>query len=176
MTQDSSNAVYRVPVRTLDGKETTLEDYRGRVLLVVNVASACGLTPQYAGLQSLYERERERGFEVLGFPCNQFGAQEPGTNDEIATFCETSYGVTFPMFDKIEVNGPHRHPLYAALVDAQPEASPQAKAGTSDIAWNFEKFLIDRNGGVVARFSPQVPPDDASLVARVEEALEAPAP
>jgi glutathione peroxidase len=162
MPEPRSSPVYDVPVRTIDGKQTTLRDFAGEVLLVVNVASACGLTPQYAGLQELYDANKDRGFAVLGFPCNQFGAQEPGTNAEIQEFCSLRYGVTFPMFDKIDVNGPSRHPLYQALIAAQP---------AGDIAWNFEKFLIDRNGEVVARFSPKVSPEDPELRVRLEGAL-----
>lgn len=161
MPESTSHNVYDANLRTLDGQETSLAHYRGEVLLVVNVASACGLTPQYTGLQRLYEEKRDRGFEVLGFPCNQFGAQEPGTNEQIADFCSTKYAVTFPMFDKIEVNGAGRHPLYETLV-----------AGGPDITWNFEKFLIDRNGNVVERFSPQVTPEDPALRERIEAALE----
>lgn len=131
-------------------------------MLVVNVASQCGLTPQYAKLQELYERYRDRGFEVLGFPCNQFGAQEPGTEAEIRSFCETKYGVTFPLFAKIEVNGPGAHPLYQWL---------ERETGGGEIAWNFEKFLVDRQGAVRARFSPRTPPDDPEIVRAIEAAL-----
>ena len=162
-----------IPLRTIDGEETSLGDYAGQVLLVVNVASKCGLTPQYQALESTYTAHRARGFAVLGFPCNQFLAQEPGQEAEIAAFCQATYGVDFPLFAKIEVNGPGRHPLYTALTQAIPEAriNPDgtlrerlAKRGVNpgpgEILWNFEKFLISRQGAVVARFAPDVAPDD----------------
>jgi len=159
----SSKDLYDIALRRNDGSDTTLGEYAGNVLLVVNVASKCGLTPQYAGLERLYRENAERGLRVLGFPCNQFGAQEPGTNEEIAQFCSTQYDVTFPLFDKVDVNGEGRHPLYAALVAAEP----------GDIAWNFEKFLIDRHGTVVARFAPTVAPDDPALIETVDDLLDA---
>jgi glutathione peroxidase len=168
MGDTSSARVYDVPVRAIDGTQASLSEYAGDVLLIVNVASECGLTPQYAGLQRLFEEHQERGFAVLGFPCNQFGAQEPGTNAEIAQFCSRNYGVTFPLFDKIEVNGPKRHPLYRELIAAQPAAKA---GGATDIAWNFEKFLVDRNGDVVARFSPEVTPEDPALLDKIKTAL-----
>lgn len=155
--------LYDLSVAAIDGEATSLRSFQGDALLVVNVASQCGLTPQYAGLQRLHERYAQRGLRVLGFPCNQFGAQEPGSNAEIASFCETSYGVTFPMFEKLEVNGEGRHPLYRALIEAKPEPS--------DIQWNFEKFLIDRNGRVVERFAPAVTPEDPTLQRAIEAAL-----
>src|SRR5947209_2738084 len=133
--------IYDVPVRTLDGQPASLHDYEGKVLLVVNVASKCGLTPQYTGLERVHEKFAERGFAVLGFPCNQFGAQEPGSPEEIATFCSATYGVTFPMFEKIDVNGEDRHPLYALLSELT-----DAEGHTGDVRWNFEKFLVDRSG------------------------------
>jgi glutathione peroxidase len=157
----SANDLYDIAVRHIDGRDTTLREYAGDVLLAVNVASECGLTPQYAGLEKLYEEKEGRGLRVLGFPCNQFGAQEPGTNDQIAQFCTTRFNVTFPLFDKIEVNGPGRHPLYDALTDAEP----------GDITWNFEKFLIDRNGKVVGRFAPGVTPEDPALLEAIDDAL-----
>jgi glutathione peroxidase len=174
-----------VPLRTIDGRSASLGDYAGKVRLVVNVASKCGLTPQYEGLEALYRRYHDRGFEVLGFPANEFGAQEPGTEAEIKEFCSTVYDVTFPMFAKIVVKGPGQHPLYAALVSAQPRATenPQSsfranlvKHGIDvgepeDISWNFEKFLINRKGEVVARFSPQIKPDADALVSLVEQEL-----
>ncbi len=152
--------------RTIEGDERSLADYAGKVVLVVNVASQCGLTPQYAGLQELYEGYRERGLEVLGFPCNQFMGQEPGTEDEIKSFCETSYGVTFPMFAKLDVNGPARHPLYAWLTsqDARPE-------GAGDVKWNFGKFVVAKDGTVLARFDPKTEPGSDALVGRIESAL-----
>jgi glutathione peroxidase len=161
-------AIHDVSVKTLDGKEEKLGDHAGKALLIVNVASFCGLTPQYEGLQTLYETYGDRGFEVLGFPCNQFLEQEPGTADEIREFCTTSYGVTFPLFEKIEVNGEGRHPLYEQL-------TPVADAGghTGDIRWNFEKFLVSPAGEVVARFDPTVVPEDPALVEAVEGQLPA---
>jgi glutathione peroxidase len=155
-----------IPFDAMDGRSRTLSDHAGEVVLVVNVASQCGLTPQYEGLQRLQEEYAAQGFTVLGFPCNQFGAQEPGTADEIQQFCSTSYGVTFPLFEKIEVNGDGRHPLYAQLT-----ATPDGEGHTGDIRWNFEKFLVDRDGQVLARFSPLVVPDDPALVGAIEDAL-----
>jgi glutathione peroxidase len=159
-------SLYDVPVAALDGTEGQLAQQKGNVTLVVNVASQCGLTPQYAGLQKLYERYGDQGFAVLGFPCNQFGAQEPGTADEIKTFCETSYGVTFPMFEKIEVNGEGQHPLYTTL-----NQTADAEGHTGDIRWNFEKFLLSRDGEVIARFSPMVDPEAPELTSAIEKAL-----
>jgi glutathione peroxidase len=156
---------YDIPLRTLDGKPTSLERYRDKALLIVNVASKCGLTPQYTGLQALHDRYAERGFEVLGFPCNQFGGQEPGTPEAIAEFCSTSYGVTFPLFEKIAVNGPDRHPLYSELTQV---ADTSGRAG--DIEWNFEKFLVTPSGAV-QRFRPKTKPDDPALVEAIEAAL-----
>ena len=161
-------AIYDAPVRTLDGGPADLSDYEGKALLVVNVASQCGLTPQYSGLQQLHKQYGPRGFEVLGFPCNQFGAQEPGSADEIAEFCETSYGVEFPLFEKIEVNGEGRHPLYEQLT-----ATPDADGEAGDIQWNFEKFLISPQGEIVARFRPMTTPEDPGLVEAIEEQLPA---
>ncbi len=159
-------ALLDVPVTTIDGRDTTLAEYTGQSLLVVNVASKCGYTRQYAGLEALHERYAERGFAVLGFPCNQFGAQEPGAEAEIQQFCSTTYGVTFPMFAKVEVNGPHRHPLYAALTET---ADAEGKAG--DIQWNFEKFLVARDGATVTRYRSAVEPEDAALVEAIEKDL-----
>jgi glutathione peroxidase len=152
--------------KTIDGNDRSLRDYAGKVALVVNVASKCGLTPQYDGLEKLYEAKRGRGLEVLGFPCNQFAGQEPGTDQEVQQFCTLNYGVAFPLFSKIEVNGANRHPLYAWLtgVDAKPE-------GPGDIKWNFGKFVIGKDGTVVARFGPRTAPDDPELVATIEKAL-----
>ena len=160
--------VHDIAVKTLDGQRASLGDLAGKTLLVVNVASQCGLTPQYAGLQQLHERYAERGFAVLGFPCNQFGAQEPGTAEEIGEFCSENYGVSFPMFEKIEVNGPGRHPLYAELT-----AVPDADGETGDIEWNFEKFLVGPGGSVISRFRPLTEPDDPALVAAIEASLPA---
>ncbi len=148
-------SIHDFSARRLDGSESSLGDYRGQVLLIVNTASRCGFTPQYEGLERLYRDYRARGFAVLGFPCNQFGAQEPGDADEIAGFCATNYGVSFPMFAKIEVNGDAAHPLYRHLKEAKP-----GLLGTEAIKWNFTKFLVDRNGGVVERFAPAVKPDE----------------
>jgi glutathione peroxidase len=175
-----------IPLRRIDGAASSLSEFGGKVLLVVNVASECGLTPQYEALERLFERYRERGLVVLGFPANEFGAQEPGTNPEIAAFCTTKFGVQFPMFEKVVVKGEGRHPLYAALVAAQPVAR-QKKDGTlraslekhglltagkdDDILWNFEKFVVGRHGDVVARFAPDVEPEDPQLVEVIEGEL-----
>ena len=159
-------SIHDIPLRTLAGKDGSLGDYAGRALLVVNVASKCGLTPQYTGLEELHRTYAERGFSVVGFPCNQFGGQEPGSSEEIQEFCSTTYGVTFPMFEKIEVNGPGRHPVYAELT-----ALPDAEGEAGDIQWNFEKFLVDPKGVVVHRFRPGTTPDDPALVSAVEAQL-----
>ena len=159
-------SIYDHPVIALDGTPADLHDYAGRALLVVNVASRCGFTPQYGGLQALYERYRDRGFAVLGFPCNQFGGQEPGTADEIAQFCSASYQVSFPMFAKIEVNGEGRDPLYAELT-----AHPDADGEAGDVAWNFEKFLVSPGGKVVGRYRSKVAPEDQVLVKAIEAQL-----
>ena len=158
-------SLHDFPVNTLAGQPGSLGDLAGRTLLVVNVASECGLTPQYTGLERLHEQYAARGFAVVGFPCNQFGGQEPGTAEEIATFC-ASYGVTFPMFEKIEVNGAGRHAIYASLTQA-----PDASGETGDIQWNFEKFLIGPDGTVLGRFRPQVTPEDPGLAAAIEASL-----
>ncbi len=160
-------ALYDYPIHTLRGEPTTLAEYKGKTLLLVNVASQCGLTPQYAGLESLYEQYKDRGFAVLGFPCNQFGEQEPGTADEIEQFCSTNYSVTFPIFEKIEVNGPNKHPIYAEL-----ETSTDAEGHTGDVRWNFEKFVVSPAGDV-RRFSPMVTPEDPDLVSTIEGTLPA---
>ena len=146
--------LYDFDATALDGKEVDLDDYRGKVVLVVNVASKCGFTPQYEGLEDLYRQYKDKGFEILGFPCNQFGAQEPGDAAEIATFCSTTYDVTFPMFAKVDVNGDDAHPLYKWM-----KGQKKGLAGTRNIKWNFTKFLIDRNGNVVERFGPQDKPE-----------------
>jgi glutathione peroxidase len=155
-------AIQDIPLTTISGADDSLAGHAGKVLLIVNVASKCGLTPQYDGLESLYRTYGDQGFEVLGFPANDFGAQEPGTNEEIASFCRTNFSVDFPMFAKISVKEPDQHPLYAELVKTAP-AGP--------IAWNFEKFLIGRDGAVIARFGPRTTPDDPALVAAIEAAL-----
>ncbi len=159
-------SLYDIPLRTLSGEDASLADHKGKALLLVNVASKCGLTPQYTGLERLHEAYADRGFAVLGFPCNQFGAQEPGSADEIETFCSTTYGVTFPLYEKLEVNGEGRHPLYDELTTVP---DPEGKAG--DVAWNFEKFLVSPDGQVVKRFRPLVEPEAAEVVEAVEAAL-----
>ena len=161
-------SIYDVPLHTLRGESASLADYKGKALLLVNVASKCGLTPQYTGLEELQKTYADRGFSVLGFPCNQFGAQEPGSPEEIETFCSTTYGVTFPMFEKIEVNGDQRHPLYQQLTE---KTDAEGKAG--DIQWNFEKFLVSPEGEIVARFRPLTTPDDTELVGAIEANLPA---
>ncbi len=158
-------ALYDIPLTTLAGEPTSLEPYRGSAVLIVNVASKCGLTPQYAGLEGLHERYAARGFSVIGFPCNQFKGQEPGSAEEIATFCSTTYGVTFPLMEKVDVNGEARHPLYAEL-----EETADAEGYAGDVRWNFEKFLVGRDGAVT-RFSPIVAPEDPALVHAIEAAL-----
>jgi glutathione peroxidase len=161
-------AILDAPVRALDGGPAELSDYEGKALLIVNVASQCGLTPQYSGLQQLHEEYGPRGFAVLGFPCNQFGAQEPGGPGEIAQFCEANYGVTFPLFEKIEVNGEGRHPLYQELT-----AVPDADGEAGDIQWNFEKFLVSPDGRNIRRFRPLTVPDDPELVGAIQATLPA---
>ncbi|KAA2265786.1 glutathione peroxidase [Solihabitans fulvus] len=158
--------LHDIEVRTLSGRATTLGEFTGRSLLIVNVASRCGATPQYAGLEKLHQRYAERGFAVLGFPCNQFGGQEPGTSADIQEFCTTNYSVTFPMFDKIEVNGGDRHPLYAELTRA---ADAAGTAGA--VQWNFEKFLVSPGGEVLGRFRTGTGPDAAELVEAIEASL-----
>jgi len=159
--------VLDVPIARLDGSPATARGIAGnKVALVVNVASRCGLTPQYAGLERLQERFGPAGLTVVGVPCNQFGGQEPGTSEEIATFCSVTYGVTFPLTEKVDVNGPGRHTLYVHLVEV-----PDERGRSGDIAWNFEKFVVDRAGHVVERFSPQVEPEDERIVAVLEAAV-----
>jgi glutathione peroxidase len=153
-------------VKTIDGTSRSLNDFAGQALLVVNVASQCGLTPQYAGLQKLYEQYKDRGFAVLGFPCNQFGSQELGSEGQIKTFCETKFGVTFPMFAKLEVNGAGRDPLYAYLT-----AQATQPDGPGDVVWNFAKFLVGKDGTVLARFAPTEAPDSPELTGAIEHAL-----
>ena len=161
-------SIYDHPVTALDGSEADLHDYQGKAALVVNVASKCGLTPQYEGLEKLQERYADRGFTVLGFPCNQFMEQEPGSPEEIQTFCSTTYGVTFPIFSKIEVNGDSKDPLYA-----EREQTSDAEGHTGDIRWNFEKFLIAPDGTVAARFAPQAEPQSDEVVQAIEQTLPA---
>ena len=158
--------LYDAPVTALGGTPADLRDYEDQAVLVVNTASRCGLTPQYAGLQRLQQRFAGRGFTVLAFPCNQFGRQEPGSADDIRSFCNDRFGVTFPVLDKIDVNGPERHPLYASLTRV-----PDADGVAGDIQWNFEKFLVSPGGETVRRFRPQVEPESPELVAAIEDAL-----
>jgi len=161
-------SVLDYPINTLDGEPTSLRQHAGKAILAVNVASKCGLTPQYEGLENLHEEYASRGFTVLGFPCNQFMGQEPGTSEEIAEFCSTTYGVTFPLMEKIEVNGDDRHPIYAELTEKE---DAEGKAG--DITWNFEKFLVSPAGQIVARYRPQVEPEDPAIVGDIEAQLAA---
>jgi glutathione peroxidase len=160
--------LYDIPVKTLSGEDSSLGALAGKTLLVVNVASKCGLTPQYAALEALHTRLADRGFAVVGFPCNQFMGQEPGTAEEIEEFCSTTYGVTFPMFEKIEVNGEGRHPIYDELT-----AVPDADGAAGDVQWNFEKFLLGPDGAVLARFRPRTVPDDPEVLAAIEKHLPA---
>ncbi|GAA1032150.1 MULTISPECIES: glutathione peroxidase [Amycolatopsis] len=158
-----------LPLKTLSGDDATLGGpLAGKTLLVVNVASKCGLTPQYTGLERLQERYSDKGFSVVGFPCNQFAGQEPGTAEEIQTFCSTTYGVSFPLFEKVDVNGEDRHPLYASITEA-----PDADGEAGDVQWNFEKFLISPDGEVLGRFRPRTEPEDETIVAAIEAALPA---
>ena len=159
-------SIYSTPIARLDGTPDALADAKGKVALIVNVASKCGLTPQYEGLEALQKKYASKGFTVVGVPCNQFMGQEPGTPDEIATFCSSTYGVTFPLTEKVDVNGEARHPLYAALTPVA-----DAEGADGDIRWNFEKFLVGRDGQVIARFSPRVTPDADEVVSAIESAL-----
>jgi len=158
--------IYDFKSRLLNGQPADLASYRGKVLLIVNTASQCGLTPQYEGLQKLYETYRDQGLEILGFPCNQFGEQEPGTNEEVGHFCRLNYGVTFPMFEKTVVNGPDAHPLFRFLKEQAPYQGEPADAD-DEIKWNFTKFLVNRDGDVVGRFEPKTTP------AEIEPAVQA---
>ena len=159
-------SLYDIPLHQLTGEAATLGDYRGRTLLIVNVASQCGLTPQYEGLERLQQRYGDAGLSVLGFPCNQFGGQEPGSAEEIGTFCSTTYGVTFPLFEKNDVNGPDRQPLYTELVQT---ADGEGEAG--DVQWNFEKFLVSAEGNVLARFRPRTEPESEEVVKAIVASL-----
>jgi glutathione peroxidase len=158
--------VYDISIGALRGGALPLDSYRGRALLIVNVASQCGFTPQYAGLQKLYDTYADRGLVILGVPCNQFAGQEPGTAEEIADFCQVNYGVTFPLAEKVEVNGADRHALYQALV-----TTPDGAGEAGDVRWNFEKFLVSPSGEVVARFRTQVTPEAPELIAAIEQTL-----
>ena len=181
--------LYDIPLTTLRGEPTRLEQYRGKVLLLVNVASQCGFTPQYTGLETLYQRFAAQGLVVLGFPANDFGGQEPGSDEQIAQFCSRDYPVSFPLFSKISVTGPEKHPLYASLTEQQPQRlsnndelvtylSEYAAANgfpppnqLPEVLWNFEKFLVDRNGKVIGRFNSDITPEDAQLTGAIEAAL-----
>jgi len=183
MKAASDQTLYDIPVARIDGGAATLGDHRGDVLLIVNVASKCGFTPQYEGLEELYETYRDKGFAVLGFPSNDFLGQEPGSNDEIAAFCTTNFGVRFPMFSKITVAGPGKHPLYAHLTGALHDARGREKMEASirshnaeppprpEVIWNFEKFLVSRSGEVVSRFAPDIAPGDPAIVDAIEKEL-----
>lgn len=174
-----------IPVTRMDGTTTTLGDFAGKVVLVVNVASKCGLTPQYEGLETLYREKRDRGLEVLGFPANDFGGQEPGSDAEISEFCTLNFGVDFPMFSKVVATGEQKHPLYQALIEAKPKAEfkkdssllqyykPKANGDTTpdEVSWNFEKFLIDRHGSVVRRFAPDTEPNAPVILEAIDKAL-----
>jgi glutathione peroxidase len=178
-----------IPLKRIDGSVASLEEYQGKVKLVVNVASQCGLTPQYKDLEEIYETYRDRGLVVLGFPANEFAGQEPGSNAEIAEFCTSKFGVKFPMFEKIKVKGDGQHPLYRELIAARPRAqqNPEGKLrktleqhgfgpkNDTDIMWNFEKFLLDRKGEVVGRFAPDIAPKDSTLIGAIETELRKPA-
>jgi glutathione peroxidase len=166
VTVDNLDSIWNTPIKTLKGKPTTLAAYKGKALMLVNVASQCGNTPQYTTLEALQKKYEAKGFTVIGFPCNQFGGQEPGTAEEIQTFCATNYGITFPIMEKIEVNGDNRHPIYKALT---PIADAAGKSG--DIRWNFEKFVVSADGKKVTRFSPKIKPEDPSVIGAVEAAL-----
>jgi glutathione peroxidase len=162
----AAGSLYDIPLKDIDGKDTTLKPYAGKVLLVVNVASKCGFTPQYAGLEAIYQKYEAQGLVVCGFPCNQFLSQEPGTDAEIKQFCTSKYNVTFPMFSKLEVNGANRHPLYVALAG-------QGSPFPGNIKWNFTKFLIGRDGKILNRFDSKVKPDSAEVTKAIEAALAA---
>lgn len=160
-----NNNIKNITVNDIDGKSVKLADYKGKVLLIVNVASYCGYTKQYAGLEQIYKEYKDKGFEILAFPCNQFGEQEPGTNEEIKYFCSSKFDVSFKLFDKIDVNGKDKSPLYSILTDNE-------VTGKADIKWNFEKFLIDKDGNVVARFSSKVEPTGKELISAIEKELK----
>lgn len=180
-----NESLYDIPLKSLDGHFINLAEFKNQVLLIVNVASRCGFTSQYAGLENLFENYHERGLQVLGFPCNDFAAQEPGSANDIKNFCTTNYGVEFPMFDKININSEPRHPLYVQLIEAQPNAVTSGNSDlrdqlaqlkllprqVTDVMWNFEKFLVGRNGQVLNRFAPDISPDDPILIAAIEAAL-----
>jgi len=162
----AGNALYDIQLQALDGSATSLADYRGRALLMVNVASKCGLTPQYKDLELLQQTYGDRGLTVIGFPCNQFGGQEPGTPAEIQSFCTENYGVSFPLMEKLDVNGNERHPLYQLLT-----AVPDAKGEAGDVQWNFEKFVLSADGTTITRFRPRTAPDDPAVISAIEAGL-----
>jgi glutathione peroxidase len=166
ITVDKDLQMWNVPLKTLDGKPAKLADFKGKALMLVNVASKCGLTPQYTTLEALQKKYGPQGFTVIGFPCNQFGGQEPGTAEEIQQFCSTTYGITFPIMEKIEVNGPGRHEIYKALTPLK-----DTKGKDGDIRWNFEKFVVSADGTHITRFHPKTEPDDPAVIAAVEAAL-----
>ena len=159
-------SIYDIPLTTLDGRATTLAEHKGQALLLVNVASRCGMTPQYTALEEMQRTYGDRGFTVLGFPCNQFGGQEPGTAAEIQEFCSTTYGVSFPLYEKLDVNGENRHPLFEELV-----STPDADGVAGDVSWNFEKFIVAADGSVTHRFRSKVKPEDPAVISAVEAAL-----
>jgi glutathione peroxidase len=160
----AAESLYDISLKDINGRSTSLKPYQGKVMFIVNVASHCGYTPQYAGLEALHKKYQAQGLEVLGFPCNQFGAQEPGTNEEIKQFCSSKYNVSFPLFDKIEVNGARRHPLYSLLAGKDSPAP-------GDIRWNFTKFLVSRDGKIIKRFEPGTSPDSAEVMEAIQGAL-----
>ena len=187
----TSSSLYDIPVNRITGEDITLANFRGKVLLIVNVASQCGLTKQYEALENLYTRFKDAGLVILGFPANDFGSQEPGSNQEIQSFCTNTYGIDFPIFQKIPVTGPGTHPLYQSLIQAQPKAIGETRPAFREnlngflrdvhngattnpepgILWNFEKFLVSRTGNVIARFSPEVTPDDPAILSAIESAI-----
>jgi glutathione peroxidase len=162
----SAQKLADIPLRDINGKDTSLKAYEGKVLMIVNVASRCGNTPQYKALQAIHDKYKDKGFEVLGFPCNDFGAQEPGSNEQIKEFCTKEYGVTFPMFDKLHVKGPEQHPLYTAL-------SGKESPYPGNVTWNFGKFLVGRDGKILKRFDPKTKPDSVEVTQAIESALAA---
>ncbi len=168
LSNEDQKAIFESPIKTLKGESSTVGAHRGKSLLLVNVASKCGLTPQYTGLENLQKKYGSKGFQVLGFPCNQFGGQEPGSAEEIREFCSTTYGITFPMFEKIEVNGGGRHPIYKALT-----RTPDKNNEAGDIQWNFEKFLISADGKQITRFRPKTDPESPEILSAIEASLRA---
>jgi glutathione peroxidase len=177
-------SIYEIPVKTIDGQDTTLSEYKGKTLLIVNVASKCGLTPQYEGLQKLYAEKKDKGFEILGFPANNYLGQEPGTEEEIKEFCSTNYHVTFPMFSKLSTKGDDQHPLYKYLTETKPDTDVNdgeleeklkgygsVRSTPSEVLWNFEKFLISKDGEVTARFAPDVAPNDERLLSAIDSEI-----